>query len=522
MNLLFPASRFMARAAVAAALLGALCAPALAEPEESPTPAPGSTLSITILHTNDMHGHLTPEVDKSLAPATQKVGGAAYMSGLVRQKRAQHPGHTLLLDAGDIAQGTPISNLFSGRPTVEFMNHLGYDAGTIGNHEFDWGPATLAALIHDAKRPIVCANLVEVATGAAPAGVKPYIIKQIDGVNVGITGVVTPSTPNMSFKQNVSPFRFENEVQTLKTLIPRMRRNGARVIIVLSHLGLKEDKALAEQVPGISVIVGGHSHTALKDPELVNGTVIVQAGKYMRYLGCLDVTLDRKSGKVIDYTRKDELVPVLDLKISPDPVVAGLIARYQARIGPAMDQVLGQAAQDLTRTPAAGQGDSILGDVVTDALRTKVDADVAVYNAGGIRSDFNKGPIKVSDVYTLLPFDNYLVTLKLTGDQLLRLVAQGVGDSHGTIQVSGLTFRIGAGGRPYDVKVGGQPVDPAKTYRVATVDFLAEGNDGLLVFKEVKDRVYDELARDVFTGYVKKSTPLNAPQTGRITRSTAP
>lgn len=481
--------------------------------------APASQVTITILHTNDMHGHLEPEVDKNVAPTPS--GGAAYLAALIQKMRAANPKMTLLIDSGDIAQGTPISNMFQGRPMVEFMNDLGYDAGTIGNHEFDWGPAALAAMIRGAKRPIVCANLIETSTGKAPAGVKRFIVKQVGDVKVGITGLVTPSTPGISFKQNVAPFRFLDETEALKAVLPEMKAAGAQVIIVSSHLGEKADRALAAAVPGVNVIVGGHSHTPIHEPAFVNGTVIVQAGKYMRYLGKLDVTIDRNTWKVVDYTRKDELIPVLDADIKPDPKVAAMVKKYHDQVGPAMDQVLGQAADDLNRNLTPGFADTSLGDVVTDAMRWKVHSDVAVYNSGGIRTDFNKGPIKMGDVYTLLPFDNYLVVVTLTGEQIQRLVAQGLGDGQKTMQVSGLTFAIGPDGKATDIKIDGKPLDPTRKYRVSTVDFLAEGNDGLTVFKEVKDRVYDELARDVFTAYVRKSSPLSAPKPGRITRASA-
>lgn len=524
-----PVTRIFSRFLAVALLFAALGHPAVSAPAPSPAakaaPAPAAPkgpLKLTILHTNDMHGHLQPETDKSIVAPPAKVGGGACLATLIQQARAANRGRTLLIDCGDIAQGTPLSNLFMGRPMIDFMNAMAYDAGTIGNHEFDWGSAAFRVMANQATRPIVCANLVDVHTGKVPYGMKRFIVKSVDGVKVGITGLITTTTPSMSFKQNVGSFRFLNEVEALKTVIPEMRKAGAQVIIVASHCGDKEDRALAEAVPGIAVIVGGHSHTALKDPIFANGTVIVQAGKYMRYLGKLDVTIDRKTFKVVDYTKKNELVPVVVADIKPDPAVAAMIARYQDKIGPAMEQVVGQADVDLTRAPSNGQCDSILGDIITDALRTKTGADVAVYNAGGIRTEFNKGPVKMSDVYTLLPFDNYVVTVRMTGEQLQRLFTQGLGDSHGTVQVSGASFAVGADGKPTDIQIGGQALDPAKSYKVATVDFLAEGNDGLLVFKEVKDRIIDELARDVFVGYIRRNTPLKAPGTGRITRAAKP
>ena len=534
---MFPATRSFMRALAVAALFSTLsgstvAAPAPPAPAHTATKAtsavkatpaqPAGPLKLTILHTNDMHGHLTPETDKSIVPPPEKVGGAAYLATLIKQYRAANPDHTLLLDDGDIAQGTPVSNLFWGRPMAQFMNAVKYDAGTVGNHEFDWGAPPFRAMVNLRTFPVVCANIIDVRTGKLPFGLKRFIIKDLDGVKIGITGVITSTTPSMSFKQNVASFRFDNEVDVLKTVIPEMRKAGAQVIVVLSHNGDKDDSHIAEQVPGIAVIVGGHSHTAMNDPIFVNGTVIVQAGKYMRYLGKLDVTLDRKTFKVISYTKKGELVPVITAKIKPDPAIEKMVTAYMDKIGPAMEAVVGQCETDLPRTPASGQCDSALGDVVTDALRDKVSADVAVYNAGGIRTDFNKGPLKMSDIFTLLPFDNYVVSVMMSGEQLQRLFAQGLSDAHGTVQISGASFKVGADGKPADIKIGGHPIDPKKMYKVATVDFLAEGNDGLLVFKEVRDRTIDALARDVFLAYVRKNSPLKAPTTGRITRTSAP
>lgn len=534
---MFPFTRLFQRVALVAALFSALVTTAICAPVKTASPAtaskaasavkaapvkPTGPIKITILHTNDMHGHLMPETDKNIVPPPEKVGGAAYLATLIKQYRNGNPGRTLLLDDGDIAQGTPVSNLFWGRPMAEFMNMMKYDAGTIGNHEFDWGAPPFRALVNLRKFPVVCANVIDVRTGKVPFGMRRFIVKDLDGLKVGITGVITATTPSMSFKQNVASFRFDDETEALKTVIPEMRKAGAQAIVVLSHNGDKDDSRLAQAVPGIAVIVGGHSHTAIDEPVFVNGTVVVQAGKYMRYLGKLDVTLDPKTHKVVGYTKKNELIPVITAKIKPDPAIAAMVTRYTEQIGPAMDQVVGQSADDLPRTPATGQCDSVLGDVVADSLRDRTGADIAVYNAGGIRTEFTKGPIKMGDVYTLLPFDNYVVILQLTGDQVQRLFAQGLSDSHGTVQISGASFKVGADGKPTDILIGGQPVDPKKTYKVATVDFLAEGNDGLLVFKEIKDRVYDALARDVFVMYVRKSSPLKAPATGRITRTVTP
>jgi 2',3'-cyclic-nucleotide 2'-phosphodiesterase (5'-nucleotidase family) len=501
----------------------AAAAPSAATAAAAPaaTAAARAPLSFTILHTNDMHGHLLSETDKKVAPEPEKVGGAAFMAAYVERERAAHPGATLLIDAGDIAQGTPLSNLFVGKPMVEFMNEMHYDAGTIGNHEFDWGPMALADLVRWSDRPIVCANLRLKQSGLPPAGVRDFVVKTVQGVRIGIAGLVTPKTVNMSFAKNMEPFTFVEPAEAMKKILPRMKQAGCEMIIVASHLGDEDDVALAKAVPGIHVIVGGHAHKAIPEPVIAGDTIIVQAGKYMRYLGELTIKYDRATAKVVDYSHKNVLIPVYDSRIQPDPKVAAIVKKYADQIGPAMAQVVGQSVDDLTKSTTSTTTDNVLGNVITDSLRWKSGADIAVYNAGGIRSEINRGPIRMSDVYTLLPFDNVMVTLQLSGAQVQRLFEQGLGQdqgAHGTIQISGASFVIAADGKVTDVKINGQALDPSRTYRVSTVDFLAEGNDGLTVLKEGKGRVYDELARDVFCGFVRKAGSIKAPATGRITR----
>ena len=480
-------------------------------------PAQPQTFTLTILHTNDMHGHLKPLMDKHIVPPPQKVGGAAYLAGLIEKERARYARHNLLLlDAGDIAQGTPESNLFHGEPIVKFMNLMHYDAGTIGNHEFDWGQAVLHHMIAEANRPIVCANLEMAATGKLPAGVKPFILKKFGNVTVGITGVVTPTTPSISFYKNVKPFRFLAAAPVLRKLLPQMHKAGAQIIILISHLGDDADRQLAREVSGIDVIVGGHTHVVIEKPYFINGTIILQAGCYTKYLGRLNVTISRKTWKVVSYTKNNELIPVIDAKIKPDPVVAALVKKYVDKVAPAMQRVVGSASEDLSHNPTGNHCDSALGDLITDALRWKTHADVAVYNAGGIRTDFYRGPINVGKIFQLLPFDNYVVTLTLNGAQLAKLLADGTSSDDGTIQVSGITFKLGADHKPADILVDGKPLSLKHNYRLATVDFLAEGHDHMTELKKGRNLVYDELARDVFTSYVKKFSPLTAPKSWRI------
>lgn len=481
----------------------------------APPQDPPKGVTITILHTNDMHGHVMQETNKRIS-TTEKVGGAAWLAGFINRERKANPGRVLLVDSGDIAQGTAISNMSRGRVVTDFMNLMNYDAGTIGNHEFDWGPKAFADLIRWAKRPIVCANFRVHGSKAFPPGIRPYVIKKVGGVSVAITGVITPETPLISFKKNVASFDFLDPAVTLRELIPQMRKEGARAVIVMSHMGEKDDRLLAAAVPGISAIIGGHSHTVMVDPVVVNETVIAQAGNYMHYLGKLDLTLDPATGKVTAYTQKGGLIPVICSQVEPDPAVAALVKKYETELGPVMQQVVGQANADFNRKPDAGFADTSLGCLITDSLRDAGKTDVAVYNSGGIRNDLNKGTVRKGDMYAILPFDNVLVTLTLTGKQLAALLQQGAREPSSCLQVSGLTLTVGPDGKASDILVGGKPLDPSKRYTVATVDFLAEGNDGYTVMREGADRKYGELQRDVFEQYVKKSSPLDKVTSSRI------
>lgn len=481
----------------------------------APTPEPAKkTVTITILHTNDMHGHVLPEIDKGISP-TEKVGGAAVLAGYVNQERKAHPGRVLLLDSGDMSQGVAVSNMTRGRIMADFMNYLKYDAGTIGNHEFDWGPRAFANMIRWAERPIVCANFRLRGSKDYPANIRPYLIKNVGGIPVGITGVITAETPAISFKKHVADFDFLDPAPILRELIPQMRKEGARAIIVLSHCGVKADQALAAAVPGITAIIGGHSHTTVMDPIMVNDTVVVQAGKYMHHLGRLELTLDAATGKMVAHTEKAELIPLYASKIEPDPTVAALVKKYDDQVAPIKNTVLGQLSADLNRKADAGYADSPLGCAITDSLRETGGTDVAVYNAGGIRNDLNKGTITKGDIYSVLPFDNVLVTLELTGKQLHLLLQQGARESTSTLQVSGVTFTVTAAGKVSDILVGGKPLDPSKRYTLTTVDFVADGNDGYTVLHGI-DRKVGELQREVFEQYVAKHSPLGAVASSRI------
>jgi 2',3'-cyclic-nucleotide 2'-phosphodiesterase (5'-nucleotidase family) len=482
----------------------------------TPFPVHGA-LRLTILHVNDLHGRILPSLDRTVRP-DEPVGGAAYLARVVERERAGNPRGTLLLSAGDMFQGTPVSDLFQGRPVLEAMNRLGFDAMALGNHEFDWGREALAGIVKGARFPVLSVNIVD-ERGRYLPGVKPYVIIERKGVKIALIGVTTTETPHATKAENVRGFSFLDPVRVLPRVLREVRRQGARVTVLVSHLGLERDRELAAAVAGIDVIVGGHSHTVVIDPIVVGRTRIVQAGAHGLYLGVLELSIDERTGRVLRATRAGELKLVSAGPVDGfDPEIARIAATYREKIKAKLERVVGETPFDLTRR---AYGESNLGDLVTDAMRASAHAEVAIHNSGGIRADIPAGKITMEQVYTALPFDDVLVSMDLPGAALLALFERPAGrDSRGMLQVSGMNIHYDAaaagGWKVSLVLVGGAPLDPAKTYRVVTNDFLAAGGDGLAEFQKGSHISYGEDVREVVVDYLMRHSPLAPGTEGRI------
>jgi 2',3'-cyclic-nucleotide 2'-phosphodiesterase (5'-nucleotidase family) len=288
-------------------------------------------VDLTILHVNDTHGRILPYIEET-AGGRQMVGGAAYLARMIEDKRSKNPGGTLLLSAGDMFQGTPVSNLFKGRSVTDVMNYLKFDGMAIGNHEFDWGMDVLRHLVASSGFPYLSANIRD-ESGRYLPGVKPYIIVERKKVKIAIIGMTTPEVPRITAPGRLKHMTVDRPEDILPRIIEKAKDEGHAIIIVLSHLGLDADKDLAQKIPGIHVIVGGHSHTALDNPVMVGNTIIVQAGAYGLYLGVLKLKIDPDTGKIINHTEEKELEKVMAGKDMPyDKELAGIVQAYYGRI----------------------------------------------------------------------------------------------------------------------------------------------------------------------------------------------
>jgi 2',3'-cyclic-nucleotide 2'-phosphodiesterase (5'-nucleotidase family) len=432
-------------------------------------------VDLKILYVNDFHGFAEPyQPPGSDAP----LGGIAYLAGAVDRARGKSP--SLLLAAGDMIQGNAWANLVRGKSTIEVMNAMKFDAMVVGNHEFDFGPKVLKERMAQARFPLLGANVK-----GFPA-LKPYIVKNLQGVRIAIIGVVTPETPVVTHPRNVAGLTFSTPESAVRKYLQELK-GRADIIVVLSHCGFQADKELAARVPGIDVIVGGHSHTKMLQPEQVGQTIIVQAWEHAKALGVLNLRV--KDGKVIGFDGAlEEISPATG---AANGQVQDIIARYERQTGALLNRTIGETQVGLDAEHVRA-GETNLGDFVADVMRQAAGAEVAIINGGGIRTGVAPGKIAVKDIYAVLPFDNYLVAISLTGAQLKAALEHGVSRLEKPVgsfpQVSGLTFTYSrsapAGSRVKDVTVGSRPLDPQKEYVVATNDYLVAGGDGYTVFGE--------------------------------------
>jgi len=430
----------------------------------------GNPARLTVLHTNDMHAAYLPSQAEWLE-GEPGIGGFEALSYYVNDQRRDIP-DALLLDAGDLMTGSVICDIeyegAKGGALIDMMNIIGYDGMVPGNHEFDISVTNFKALEKIADFPMICANMKK---DNIPVTDEPYHIYNVGGLKVGVIGITyhtmkgMVSDPNLEGYESLEP---ESIVDSLVTAIDPV----TDVIIVLSHMGLAYDRKLAEKIEGVDLIVGGHTHEALQEPESVNGVIIVQAGSNCRYLGRIDLTIDADS--VVDY--KGELLPMLTDGIEPDSQISAMVSSFSSDIDKHYGTVIGKL-KDRWET-VHGQ-ETAIGDWVTDVMRKKLYTDVAVVNSGAIRKNLGPGDITVRDILELLPFNNQIVTFGCSGRQLRSIALQNIGfDAEGYIyplQISGLTYtwrHSDSGEEIVDILVNGEPLDMDRIYNVASLDYV--------------------------------------------------
>lgn len=464
---------------------------------------------ITILTINDFHGALAEN---------GKNPGAAKLAGYLRSEQEQHP-DALLVSAGDMFQGSAESNLLHGKTVGDFMNAVDFDVMTLGNHEFDWGLRVLQERRQQAVFPYLAANVFVKSTQQRVDFVQPYQVVQRGGVRIAIIGLATPETAYKANPAIVGGLTFADPVAVVNELVPRLRHQGADVIIVVSHLDSWQNASgeitgdaarLALGVHDVDAIVSGHSHQVVAGR--VNGVPIVQAGYNGRYVGKISLRYDPQTHRV----RQSEpsVVVVADTDAAPAVDVQMLMAQAQQEILPVKNAILGNNQQELSHdrtqmlvTP--------LGQWVTDSMKQAAGVDIAFQNMGGLRTALPAGAVTMGKLYEVMPFDNTLVTMQLTGRQVRQVLAEGIGRKEiGTLQYAGLQLvyrlqRDGQGQLAEVLLADGQPLLDDTWYRVVTNDFMAAGGDGFTIFKQGRNIRETGIAlRDVIANTIQQKGTL--------------
>lgn len=518
------------------------CAPKVSPPAVTPAPGPSATatatataapVTLSVVGTNDLHGGIV---------ARDGRGGLALLGGYLanlRAARARDGGAVLLVDGGDMFQGTLESNIGEGAAVVAAYNALGYTAAAVGNHEFDFGPVgpaatpraptddprgALKARAAEARFPFLAANLIEVATGAPPrwANVQPALLVEAAGLKVGIIGVMTLRALSATIADNVGGLSVAPLAESIRTHATALRTNGAHVIVVAAHAGGRctafdraedlsscdpggEILAVARALPRglVDVIVAGHTHAAIAHQ--VDGIAITEAYSGGRAFGRVDLSIDPRTRTVVgrrhfpprDLCEREDpatkacgpaanasLVPVEyeGAVVRPDPAIERLLAPVLAEVRTLKAQPLGVTLPAPMRRL---QPVSPLGNLVTDALLAAVPgADIAVNNSrGGLRADLPAGALTYGHVFEVMPFDNVLVTLRLTGRQLRQVFSASVAQGRRGLGFSGIRVeaRCEAGALAVTMtRPSGASIGDDDAVVLVTSNFLATGGDGIL------------------------------------------
>ncbi len=471
---------------------------------------------LTILHMNDFHSRHEAVDGRSLTckPGARPdcFGGAARLASALFAERAaaEAAGRTvLLLDAGDQFQGSLFYTAWHGKVEMDVMRVLGTEAMTVGNHEFDNGPAVLAEFVRSAPFPVLSANIDADGEPALAGLLKPSMRLTKAGLEIGIIGVTTLQTATTS-----SPgpnIQFGEPDEALRREAATLRAQGAKLVIALSHLGAGEDQHLAGRIEGVDVFVGGHSHTLLSDSEPgavgpahqaftgpAGTAVVVQAACYGRYFGRLDLDID-EGGAVLAYGGDTRHI---GLDLPEHPQVAAIVASYASQLDAVRRRVVGHAAK-ATDIDTCKLAECALGSFIADAmLGATHGADLALINGGGMRTGLPAGDLTLGDVLSVLPFGNTLATLKLSGVDLRQALANGVSRAGqgGFPQVAGLRFTWTPLALPQDrlrqVEIrepdgSFAPLDPTRIYAVVTNNFMRTGGDGYVVMRDNAIDPYD-------------------------------
>ncbi|WP_196157457.1 bifunctional UDP-sugar hydrolase/5'-nucleotidase UshA [Reinekea sp. G2M2-21] len=482
---------------------------------------------LTILHTNDHHGRFWQNSNGEYGMAARKT-----LIDNIRAEVQQAGGEVLLLSGGDINTGVPESDLQDAEPDFKGMTMLGYDAMAVGNHEFDNARDVLMKQTEWADFPFLSANIFE--KGSKDTLFPAYEMFEVQGNRIAVVGFTTEDTVKIGNPEYTADLDFKSPVEVAEKLIPKLNKK-ADLVVAVTHMGHYDngnyggnapgDVTLARAVSGIDVIVGGHSQVPLFEPDVQNGTLILQAHEWGKYVGRLDLTI--KNGDIV--ASKYRLIPVnlkdrvkdaegnstyvlKEAEIPEDPAMLALLKPYQDKGAESLNVVIGTSNGKLVGERAMVRSKPTnLGVLIAKAQMEKAKADVAIMNSGGIRADMAEGDITYKDVLTVQPFANILTFVDLSGVELMEYLKVAISKEAGSgafAQFYGVEI-IATNGEINSADVNGAPIDANKTYRLAINSFMASGGDGYPKVSDHPNFVNTGFVdADLLAEFIKNNSPI--------------
>lgn len=496
-----------------------------------------------IIALSDLHGQLEAKTTEWSDGSVHSGGGAALVASYVRALREGSRAPVFLVDAGDLFQGTFVSNSNEGKPVIHFYNHLKLDAVAIGNHEFDFGPVgparvaakpaddargALKQRMREARFPFLSANIAY-KSGQAVDWLRPSVLLERGGVKLGVIGVTTEGTPYQTVRANVADLAFSNAAESIRREARQLRERGADFVVAIVHEGdgclenqpekiddlssCRQERLfpVIAQVPKdlIDLVIGGHTHQVIA--KRVGKVGVLQPGSKGLKIGWAEL----KTGSLPEvYEASVKVGKFLNQEMRPDPEVTALLQPYFDQV----QEIVGQNLDVVAKAPFSRLfGDALestIGNLFTDLSREGFGhrADIGIMNHTGLRAGLPRGPLKFGDAFEVLPFDDSLALLTLRGSQIRRLIEVLVTERKSGLAMSGVTYTA-VNCEVKGIKVGGQELMDSATYKVMTTDFLGRGGGpvGRIGLQGRQVRIFDELppVRDLFIAALKQAKRID-------------
>lgn len=515
------------------------------------TGAGAEVFTLDIMHTNDVHGGITPREATFLNPDFPPlIGGGAWLLSYVESVRAEREaegGYCLFVDAGDVYQGTPVGNSDTGLSVIEWMNYAGYEAMTLGNHDFDDGVENALALARAADFPVLGCNFVPVGGDEPPEPVRSHVMLEYEGVRIALVGLCTTDTWGLVDPELLEGYAFLPEMEAMEREMEAVRAEGADIVFVLSHLGQPSDPEryvervvealssgedftkdfalnnaeLSTLVPGIDLVISGHTHYGLRTPWVnpYTHTIVIQGYANGTGVSHLRLFIDSEAGEIVGWEcpAGEALVSLLHDEFMPDTSAAALIEGFRVLAESGLDQVITEAREEIPR----GSAEHPLGRLVADAMLASSGADVALMNRGGVRAAIPRGPVTPRMVYEAIPFEEDLFVITLTGADLRRILETGMQGRRRDMEPAGFTAvrnqALPDGARIESLLIGGLPVDSTRTYTLVTTGYLAQGNVGYDLMRDFYAIPTGVTLFDAVVGYLSGIALLESDDVPRVT-----